>query len=291
MSWTTPTLKRLDDRAWFRWAEVSSRFDRLPSALLWIFAQYVVRRQLIVFTEVANDKRAAVLRRLPGWEVDQGPAAGGRDECAVAYRRRYFRKVWGRNHALTKTQPTSGFHVVYARFTLLEHWRTGQTVLVSVAHTPAHVEDGDKWRRTKAGKYTADVLAYRELLREWPRLLKVYAARPDVDHVLALGDLNVNHRRKVWLERLTKAFAPYHSVWSRHMPAEGTHKTSGRLIDGGFTDMWTDALGIGPLTSQSDHRPVFGRCWLRPITDTAKTADAWRKIIEARHKAWANRAA
>lgn len=282
-NWTTPTLRALWLRARFTWCLSSSRFDRTPATLLWAFALYARGRRIVVFTEVANDKRAAMLHRLPGWEVDQSTHGRGRDECAIAYRRRYFRKVWGVSRQVAESPIDVWPWGVWARFTLLEHWRTGQTVLVSGVHSPARVEVGDRWRTDRVG--ARNVRAYREMLETWPRILLAYLERDDVDHVLALGDLNVNLRRQAWRIRLARAFAPLRSVWAGRWPHTGSHKTSARLIDGGYTDMHTDSQRVGALARSSDHRPIFGRSWLRPIPRAQRAA--WRRIVAARRARWA----
>lgn len=218
----------------------SSRYDRKPitlwRALRLFMAQFFGLCNLLTFTEMSNNKRAAMLRWL-GWgtaQIEHGPP--GADECAAMFSK------WVWTHVMSDTIAPSrmglrsrGGQRVYVLHVVLMHKRSGELLHVYVVHMPVVRdpmaweiwEDNAEWLGRQAAKHNADSQA-----------------------CMATGDFNrrfhlAGHRRQVL------RFFPenFRLNWEK-TPLDQSSK-----YDGTVTNLEVVSTKEMPLNDSSDHRP------------------------------------
>lgn len=149
---------------------------------------------------------------------------------------------------------------------LLRDLRNGGTLLRFVSHWPAHVQQGDSFRRGKkvSRRDRASVRAWKATEGYVGPFLADLIERHDPDAVVGSSDFNVDLLRRVWVKRLNGA----HAEAGLHVlaPTEGTHGK--RAIDAFVTDAKrrrkvVDRKGRRPVevlddgAKPFDHRGVF----------------------------------
>lgn len=182
----------------------SGRYDRTPEQLAGsLLAQARIPGVgAIGVTEVAARGRARGARlALQGFGWNLAHVPGG--ECALAYDTwRYGRvRVTERTVSTVKTWSKTGrlrapFTVLFVQLVDLE---TRETILVSVGHTPSHVDAGKGWRKNNRSRQHRDGLRgwrqqQTQLRHEW---------HPTGGHIVSM-DLNLDVRHawvRVYLRR------------------------------------------------------------------------------------------
>lgn len=211
----------------------SSRYSRPADTLDRAAQSYARHANIITWTEVSDDHRAAVLHRLPGY---QSFTPDGTD-VATSWRERVWKlrhqsaPVLSRHHFTT----TGGYLSLtqHAAVTVLERRSDGLRVLVVVAHLPARPEDS-----AARGRVWASSLA---CLSE---LVPALRARWHPGLVLVVGDWNVQPLR------VRRAFPGLSLTWRGAAPG----------VDGTFSNGRGRAWLLAPDES-SDHRPYVERVY------------------------------
>lgn len=225
----------------------SGRFDRPREAIDADLDRWTPHADVITMTEIADPQRAAALER-PGWDHRRGIGNPATRECAILWRADAFTLVAGAVVPLTKATGNARLSwPLCATTVVLRDNTTGGTILLSVAHLPAHVEGRTGWRAIPAR-----IRIYTEAVRGWRTHIEAMRTQHKPDGTWAGGDWNINTRR------------PIFRAWLKHQwrgtglravfPDHGTHGT--RPIDGGMTDMDVED-GPDAITAEaSDHKAV-----------------------------------
>jgi hypothetical protein len=228
-------------------AHTSSRYDRTSASLAHLAHQLRARHpDLLTVTEVDNPRRARALRAR-GWAVYRPPGT----DVAISWPRARWRLAGARSQGLGMGTG-AGWVVLDPRHPRSAGTQHSGRILVTLAHLPAHVQDGDSWR---AGEH--QVTRWRHAVRRWAHQLEVVTARRDPDLVLVVADWNVDLRRAHWRAVVRSYFPGLSITWRRPLPAAGTH-AGHRLIDATLTDGRGRARLL-PRTASSDHRPYTER--------------------------------
>lgn len=214
----------------------STRFDRPAAALRAVLHYWRHRVSLVTLTEIRG--REIDLR---GWTTLTGPGDSG---ILVRDRAWKVRTAW--TELLSETPiGKDGKRYVRAIFALLEH-RSGATVLVSCAHLPSDVQDGDGFSTSpKVKVWRESMQTYATTIRE--------AAAYNPDGYLVAADWNVDHRRAVWRSWIGSRFPMLHCSWTGRMPRRGTHGR--RVIDATWTSFKVERIRVLRRNRSSDHRP------------------------------------
>lgn len=219
----------------------SSRYDRSPRSLIRAVRRYALRANLIATTEVARNERSSILARLLGWGlIHFESGASGEDECAIQYRKRYWRVVSAHPDMLSARgiARRSGA-LCYSVDALFRNRRTGQRVMICAFHLPTR---GD-------GQLTVWLDCIDRLMGKvdgWTR-------DPDIDAVILVGDWNANWRSDSIRKQMRQAFPGAEFTWDGRLPSGGTHDRA--LIDYAavYGGTITDAELLADDAS-SDHR-------------------------------------
>lgn len=224
----------------------SSRFDRTPVSLLRAAKWYIQMADLVTFTEVANNARVRALRHLPGWGFAQVEAPG-QDECALLYLKVKWRLVSVETRRLSEGEIARG--VIYALVVVLEHRRTKQLVVVSVAHLPAHVEGNFR-------DFNPQVPVYKECLTELAHMVTDWRANQHYDGILIVADWNLSWRLE-WVRDLIHGVLPgLRCTWGAdRLPPKGVGTHGPRPIDYTLTDLLVLKAAVTKDDPSSDHRP------------------------------------
>lgn len=216
----------------------SSLYSRPAATLVQAFTDYAVVADLVTWTEVPPRGRA--LRR-SGWGAYSRPA---RTDVAVSWRR----TVWTPEARwITRLAPRQ----VAAWLLLIRS--DGLRVLVTVAHMPAHVELGDRFRPGVPGR----VATWQTAVTRWAAQVRAARRQDHPDRVIVAADWNIDLRRPVWRRYLLARFPGLRVTWARPLPRVGTHR-GGRLIDATLTNARGRARLL-PDDRSSDHRPYVER--------------------------------
>lgn len=253
-------VRHLPIRGRLRHFHSSSRFDRSGLSMRRLALLWIGWADVLTFTEVGNNARVAFLRRFPGFTLINLEGPNGSDECAMLVKRTKW-TVLGKEAPLLSDEriPDRGSRKIRSLDVVLQHNRTKQTGVVSVCHTPAHLEGGGGpegiFRVDGTPAERQQVKAMRETVDAWGTNARAYLR--DHDFVVLTGDLNLNlHRVEVrrWFGGEVK---PLRLTWGYNMPprGEGSHK-GGRLIDGSFSNLPVRGKRIFLLDwhPSSDHR-------------------------------------
>jgi hypothetical protein len=241
----------------------ASRFDRTPASLLAAVRTYLPGNDIILLTEVANDKRLAVVRFLPGVGV-VNTEPGNRSECAILYKQWKWKPLVQRAYRLTDRQSSEhGTILPFAAGAIFAHSRTGQTLGILLGHLPAHLEGKGGFRTDPQG--VANTLAWKESVDAEAAIAKRWRANPQVDHVMVFNDWNVSRRLKWVRDYLDARFPGMTCNWDGHLPVTGGTHDGDRVIDFGYGDV--DWVSSALLTddASSDHRPSRAVALLRKI--------------------------
>lgn len=239
---------------YIRHTHSSSRYDRLPRTLLWLLRVAVQRSDLITFTEVANDKRAAALEWM-GWERIQSPEPGGLAECAVMVRSSVWRVDGWRVVRLSRLRiARRGGQYNWCLVVFLTHRRTKRSGVVAVVHMPSGIqegagfeEDSENLHATANFHLSCDNLSTRAL--RW---------KERFDFVLLTGDWNIDARLATFRSYIRDVFPGSSQTWGVQRPDRGTYGK--RLID--FSVMWglrVERARVMRIFAASDHRPFWER--------------------------------
>lgn len=188
---------------------------------------------LQTLTEIDSDARAKALIT-KDYGVVYMKGGNGNDSSDVGIRYRY--DTW----ALIDSRPAKHrrisnlFHFrntgstskVYNWSTTVSLWHkpSGKVLVVSVAHLPAHVEDGNGWR--PGGRTTM----HWANSRAWYAQTKAEVKAHGGDGLLMVADFNVDIKKSLFRSWLKATFPALRPTWNSPFPARGTH-AGGRIID------------------------------------------------------------
>lgn len=228
-----------------RHAHFSTLASSTARALLVAVLTLLRLRDVITFTEVASDKRANALGKIPGWTLVQLEGESGADECALLYRTSKWRMVKAYTLPLSdRGVPRRNGAKVRALVAVLEDRKSGQRHLWSVAHLPSGVEhnrDG-----VQAQIHSEALLAWAVHAAVWRRS-KRYAA------VHLVADWNLSYSLE-WVRNLMATrFPGFTATWQPRLPKSGTHGS--RPIDFTLTTARVRRARVLPKFRKFDHRP------------------------------------
>lgn len=180
-------------------------------------------------------------------------------ECVVAWDETVFELAWQPTLTFIGTPFYRGGND-NARTRLLSvplrHLATGRVVMVRVAHTPAHVQAGNKFRRTTA-RVIRQATGWSTGLVAWGKRSRRFRKHHPHAAEIAVADWNVSLFSRVW-RSLVRRTLKMRCAWTKHMPKIGSHGK--RLIDGVFYRLLrVDTAAVLPLRKSSDHRAVCVR--------------------------------
>ena len=230
-----------------RHAHFSTLASSTASALLLATRTLLTRRDVITFTEVANDKRAAALRKIPGWTLVQIEGKSGADECALLYRTSKWRMIRAYSLPLSdRGVPRRNGAKVRALVVVLEDRKSGQRHLWSVAHLPSGVEHNTGYRAgVQAEIHSEALLAWAVHAAVWRN--RKYAA------VHLVADQNLSYRLEWVRDLMTTRFPGFTATWQPRLPKRGTH--GARPIDFTLTTAKVVSARVMPKFRPFDHRP------------------------------------
>lgn len=233
----------------------SGRYDRPEAAQERALLSYAARGAgIITLTEQANATHRRVLKNFEektGYDIAQG--IGGGADCAIAVDPEFeIVKVWA-DKATNKEQrrgpggPPPSQYVT----ALVRHRKTRHKVLVSVLHTPSHVE-GDWFKKGKFGGHVWRVSVWLEAHKNWSahlwKLRKQYKCK-----VIMTSDWNINFKRAPF-RALMKTLHPKLVLTWKKFPKKGTHTS--RVIDATLTNCKVRAAAYLIVDDpSSDHVP------------------------------------
>lgn len=231
---------------------MSSRFDRTPLSLFNAIRDSIkAGAEILTFTEVANDRRAAQLRAF-GWKVLRDDR-GDLGEVAIAFNPQVWAVEKHRTYVLGPDSGPGGREV--AIVALLRHVATKRTLLISTSHMPSAVEG--RW-----GALTRRVRVYQSSLQNWRRIIRHWYRTEVPDGILITADWNLNLHR-AWVRAYFRAAWPGVRIpvaW----PKQGTH-AGGRLIDFPLgRRIRTLVFAVLPADPSSDHRRIRIRGTIAP---------------------------
>lgn len=244
----------------------SSRYDRPAADLERALDGYMAHSSLVTLTEVASGQRRATLAE-SGWGYYCASQPGtNSDDCAICWQKsvwtnqqNWVKKLYGSWHGLTQV-----LNGLWSCSSLLKHNASGQKLLVSVCHMPAHVEgyySNQHWRHAdgpRANEFWRErKVAYTTSMGVWSTHVKDLSRKKKPDAILISADWNVNLKDD-WF----RAFVNQH--WGslgmrlgwKHFPSAGGSMGGDRIIDGSFySGLTTDGARLMPPNPSSDHRP------------------------------------
>lgn len=185
---------------------------------------------------------------LPGWGVAKRSGPGDGDP-AILMNLLYWKtvKVWvDQLSEKEQRRGPGGPPPPHALTVLLKHRKTGEQLLVSVAHLPSHVQ-GD-WRDN-----AYRVRLWRECVKKWKRKVnrrrRIYKAK-----TMFVADWNLDIK-KAWVRAVLKFYFPaLRLTWRKPFPPYGTHYN--RIIDATMTNLKVKRKAkLFKDDSSSDHRP------------------------------------
>lgn len=252
----------------------SGRFDRSPSALAAVLVSLAKRPGVdaIGCTEMSSAGRAhaaiQALREI-GWDLARH---GDHGEEALAYDASRYRvlKVVERvvSHVRFYTHDGKPRAYFTALFVLLEDLATGETILVSVGHTPSHAG-------TRRGFYdNLRARAHRDGLPGWNReLRKLKREWKPTGGVVVSMDLNLDVAQRWVRAYLTASFPGLQLVSDgRYVDTHDTRTIDVVLVDRRLTPRrWWRGLKLRVVqTADSDHRTILTRLARRLTTRKEK---------------------
>lgn len=236
----------------FTYEHSSGRFDRSVASVradlrAWEKDDSI---SLMSFTEFNLNPRRNALKAA-GWSLYNGTEKAGADDCVIRWRKDTWtllhresavvsrKKSWRTNGRLIPPQ-----HVTSV---LLKHKPTGNTLLVSVAHLPSHVEVRGGLRDSHRTE------VWRDSTTSWKRHIVSLRSHWHPTASIVTADWNVNLRASWFRAFLGNLFPGMRPVWSRPYPKRGTDGK--RIID---VPLITQRLGVArcPVLLQhksSDH--------------------------------------
>lgn len=138
----------------------SGRFDKTPAQLTKAFLSDVKskRADIVAYTEVSKDSRADALEDAAseiGWGFSRGLGTG-HDECALTWDTDKFSYVDSYTEILTNIDtftPDGRKRAPFAAlFVVLKEKATKDKYVISVAHTPSHVQEGNGWHESNRAR-------------------------------------------------------------------------------------------------------------------------------------------
>ena len=220
---------------------------------------------LITVTEVTNNARAAALHGA-GWAYFNAKKDNGSDQCAIAWDKGYLVKKKTQVTQLENVRYQTLTHhnspMVYAAAVLLQQKVSGDHLLVSVTHFPAHVQGQGQFGPSggqTAAEWRARKLAYTTAMKNWSSTVKAQMKAWKPHAVLCVADWNLDLKEK-WVRQYIGDHWKNTSMqlaW-RDFPTNGTSVDGGnRIIDGSlYTGMQLEVKPvIMPNVRSSDHRP------------------------------------
>lgn len=238
----------------FDYLHSSGRYDRKPGSVqndlnFWLRGGEI---SLLTATEFKSNKRAAVIRDLPGWALYNGVEKPGGDDCVVAWRTSTWERLKVQSTVVStkKSYRTNGSLIPPQRVTtvLLRHRATGKTLLVSVSHLPSHVEVSGGLRDSLRSA------VWRDATRRWHAYTKERTRQWKPTARLLVADWNVSIKAKWFRVYLGNLFPALRPIWRSPYPARGT--LGSRIID---TALVSRRLGVVEARilgrhESSDHR-------------------------------------
>lgn len=191
----------------------------------------------------------------PAFEAD-GWDHVRKGECVVAWDTTVFEPAWAASLTLIGTPYYRGGNENSRTKLLsvpLRHIATGRVLMVRVAHTPAHVQAGDGFRRTTA-RVIRQAAGWMSGLVAWGRRSARFRRHHPHAAELAIADWNVDLLRRYW-RALIRRTLNLRCAWTKHLPRRGTHGR--RLIDGVFYRLLkVDNARVLPKGKSSDHHAI-----------------------------------
>jgi len=216
---------------------------------------------LITLTEVASSDRASKLRE-QGWGHFVASEGGRSDDAAIAWEKKTWRD---QEHWAKKLHGSFGSGALlvsglWCSDVLLKHVGTGQTLIVSVSHMPAHVNGTEGFsniRNEPAAIWAARKQAYQQGMDQWSTHVQDICRRKKPDALMVVGDFNVNLKDDWFRAYMKQHWKPLDLTLAwKHFPTEGGTLGGNRIIDGTYYHgMSTDGAVLQPRVNSSDHRP------------------------------------
>jgi hypothetical protein len=222
----------------------SGRYSRPYAALVKDVLHWTGLASIVTFTEVADPERAKALVR-KGWTTIHG-SGPGEGECAIMVKDSEWVVVDQGFIQLTEGGGKARLtHPMQAPWVLLHHRTLHLALIVSTAHTPAHIEG-------HLGKPTPQWRAWFAAVKAWDAgIAQVEAEHPHAE-VLLTADWNLNANRAV-IAKLIGAQFPDH--YSLVFPKAGTEGV--RAIDGAVTTLLPGREPVVLSPDASDHKAVL----------------------------------
>lgn len=252
----------------------SSLFMNTASSLEADLDVWMTKASLITLTEIQNNRRAATMRER-GWRYFNAKRDQGYDQCGVCWaiedwhlQRSWVRKL--NDNAFTRGLTQRPSAPIVSCTVLLKSVQTGQTLLVSVVHMPAHVEGPGGWR-TDLAKWQARKAAYLSSLKNWSIHIEDLERKKRPDGTLVVADWNLNLKQHWVRDLLHTRFDGHRQAWVQ-FPTEGGSMHGGpvaplgpgkgshaKIIDGTLYRglKVTRHPNLMAAAESSDHRPYI----------------------------------
>lgn len=237
----------------------SGRFDRSPESLKTQIESFIKEHDasIITLTELDPWARGDVVETFEGYGFHRrGKNTPFSNDTAIMWKKSDWKAVYNQAIKTTNTGWIRRGKLIpgqFAGLVILESVATKQRILVSVSHTPAHVQHGSKWY-AKSQIVTTWFASVRGWRNKRNRLYKKYKC----EGMFICADWNVDLKNK-FFRSVVKSLQPgMKFVWDlSHLPEAGT--LGKRLID--FTLFRGKSLFIVKRpqilthTDASDHTP------------------------------------
>ena len=249
----------------FNHIHTSSRFDRTPASLEADLDRWMEQCSIITLTEVSDNRRAATLRE-KGWAHFNAKKGQGADNCAVCWDTSVWSRTWGgvkklHLHRYMRPQAHKPAGFVHACSVILKHKASGNTILITVAHLPNAIQQGQgfvhsgyDWRARKA--------AYVESVKNWSTLCQgIVRSKKNLDAVLVVADWNISLKDNWFRDFLRNHWGRSYKLTWKHFPTAGSLSAHGRIIDGSLVKNLkiVEGADLMPRAQSSDHRPYRER--------------------------------
>jgi hypothetical protein len=265
----------------------SSRYDRSASVLETALDNWMANSTLVTLTEIQGPNRVGTLAE-QGWGYYCVMNVGVRDsDCAICWKKsewhaqnNWIRKLYGRFPGLDGRF----LNDLWAATVLLKHATSGQTLLTTVAHMPAHVEGSPSQHWRQADQYwRARKQAYMDSMKTWSGFIRSLVRTRKPDAILVAADWNFDLKDNWFRDYMNQHWGDLglKLAW-KHFPSAGSMPAhSGpRIIDGSyFAGMSTQGAVLLPPTASSDHRPYLETFTLKAEAGAAIPA-ATRPVLQ-----------